>query len=234
MSLWSRWFHDAPQLDPATAQRLAAWQALSPTSAQVRLDQNRFVVMDVETTGLSLTRDHLIAIGAVAVKGGCIDLDDSFEVVLQQETSSAKDNILIHGIGGSAQTGGIAPTEALLQFLEYIGRDPLIAFHVTFDETMTRRAMKKTLGLNFRHTWLDLAYVAPGLYPELARKYHALDDWVDHFHILNFARHNALADSLATAQLFLITMETARKKSIENLKGLIELEKAQRWVSRTD
>lgn len=234
MSLWSRWFPGTPRLDPEAARRLAAWQALTPASEPVRLDRHRFVVMDVETTGLSLARDHLIAIGAVAVKDGWIDLDDSFEVVLQQETSSARDNILIHGIGGTAQVGGIAPVEALLQFLEYLGRDPLIAFHVTFDETMTRRALKRNLGLNFRHTWLDLAYVAPGLYPELARKYHALDDWVEHFHIHNFARHSALADSLATAQLFLVTMRTARQKNIEDLKDLIELEKAQRWVSRTD
>jgi DNA polymerase-3 subunit epsilon len=234
MSLWSRWFQGTPPLDPVAAQRLAAWQALSPASKTVRLDQNRFVVMDVETTGLSLTRDHLIAIGAVAVKEGRIDLDDSFEVVLQQEISSGKDNILIHGIGGTAQTGGTAPVEALLQFLEYLGRDPLIAFHVTFDETMTRRALKKTLVLNFRHTWIDLAYVMPALYPELARTYHALDDWVEHFHIPNFARHSALADSLATAQLFQVAMETAQKKGIKDLNSLIELEKAQRWVSRTE
>lgn len=234
MSLLSRWFQGAPPLDPAAAKRLTVWQALSPASKSVRLDQNRFVVMDVETTGLSLTSDHLIAIGAVAVKAGRIDLDDSFEVVLQQETSSGKDNILIHGIGGTAQVGGIAPVEALLQFLEYLGQDPLIAFHVSFDETMTKRALKKFLGLNFRHTWLDLAYVAPGLYPELARKYRALDHWVDHFHIQNFARHSALADSLATAQLFLVAMETAQKNGIEDLKGLIELEKAQRWISRTN
>ncbi|MDO9198643.1 MAG: 3'-5' exonuclease, partial [Rhodoferax sp.] len=61
-----------------------------------------------------------------------------------------------------------------------------------------------------------------------------LDDWVDHFHIQNFARHSALADAQATAQLFLVTMATARQKGIENLKGLIELEKAQRWISRID
>lgn len=234
MSLWSRWFPGKPPLDPTAARRLAAWQALNPASEPVRLDQNRFVVMDVETTGLSLARDHLIAIGAIAVKAGRIDLDDSFEVVLQQEISSGKDNILIHGIGGTAQTGGSAPAEALLQFLEYLGRDPLVAFHVSFDETMTKRALRKYLGLNFRHIWLDLAYVAPALYPELARKYHALDDWVEHFHIKNFARHSALADSLATAQLFQVAMETARKNGIEDLKGLIELEKAQRWVSRTN
>jgi len=234
MSLWSRWFPGPPPLDPEAAQRLAAWQALYPVSEPVHLDQNRFVVMDVETTGLSLTSDRLIAIGAVAVKEGRIDLDDSFEVVLQQEASSGKDNILIHGIGGTAQTGGTTPVEALLQFLEYMGKDPLVAFHVSFDETMTRRALKKHLGLNFRHTWLDLAYVAPGLYPELARKHRALDHWIEHFHIHNFARHSALADALATAQLFQVIMEAAQKNGIEDLKGLIELEKAQRWISRTN
>lgn len=234
MSLLSHWFPGTPPLNPAAAQRLAAWQALSPASEPARLDQSRFVVMDVETTGLSLARDHLIAIGAVAVKAGRIDLNDSFEIVLQQETSSDKDNILIHGIGGTAQTGGVDSVEGLLQFLEYLGRDPLVAFHVTFDETMTKRALKKYLGLNFRHTWLDLAYVTPGLYPQLARKYRALDDWVGHFHIRNFARHSALADSLATAQLFLVAMATARENGIESLKGLIELEKAQRWISRTN
>jgi len=31
-----------------------------------------------------------------------------------------------------------------------------------------------------------------------------------------------------------VAMETARQNSIEDLKGLIELEKAQRWISRTN
>ena len=114
------------ELTEQQALRLKSWRDLHPSSAGLGLDCSRFVVVDVETSGLSLTKDRLIAIGAVAVVNGKIDLDDSFEVVLQQQVTSTKANILIHGIGGSAQTGGQAPIEALLAFLEYLGKDPRI------------------------------------------------------------------------------------------------------------
>ncbi|PWB54383.1 MAG: DNA polymerase III subunit epsilon [Nitrosomonadales bacterium] len=231
MNWLSGFFGSKPQLTPAQASRLAAWRALPEALASAELEAARFVVVDVETSGLNLSRDWLIAIGAVAVRGGRIEVGDSFEVVLQQETASNKDNILIHGIGGSAQTGGMPPQEALLAFLEFLGKDPLVAFHVTFDETMIKRAMKQFLGLDFRHPWLDLAYVMPGLNPPLARKYRALDHWLGHFHIHNYARHNAMADALCTAQLLLIAMEQARRQRISHFRGMMDLEKAQRWVS---
>lgn len=225
-------FGSKPQLTPEQASRLAAWRALPEVLAAAELASARLVVVDVETSGLNLGRDWLIAIGAVAVRGGRIEVGDSFEVVLQQETASHKDNILIHGIGGSAQTGGMPPREALLAFLEFLGRDPLVAFHVTFDETMIKRAMKQFLGLDFKHPWLDLAYVMPGLNPHLAKKYRALDHWLNHFHIHNYARHNAMADALCTAQLLQIAMEQARRQRITHYRGMMDLEKAQRWVSR--
>ncbi len=231
MNWLSGFFGSKPQLTPGQASRLAAWQALPEALAAAELASARFVVVDVETSGLVLSRDWLIAIGAVAVQGGRIALGDSFEVVLQQEAASHKENILIHGIGGSAQTGGIPPQEALLAFLEFLGKDPLVAFHVTFDETMIRRAMKQFLGLDFKHPWLDLAYAMPGLNPPLAKKYRALDHWLNHFLIHNYARHNAMADALCTAQLLLIAMEQAQRQRISHFRGMMDLEKAQRWVS---
>ncbi len=110
--------------------------------------------------------DSLISIGAVAVVNGQIVLDDSFSVVLQQRESSRKENILIHGISGSAQREGVLPADALLAFLGYLGKSPLVAFHVAFDETMIRRALRQYLGISFKRPWLDLAYVLPALYPE--------------------------------------------------------------------
>lgn len=222
------------KLTEAQRARLASWRALRRSSVDADLEGSRFVVVDVETSGLNLARDRLIAIGAVAVVNGKIDLSDSFEVVLQQEVTSTKENILIHGIGGGAQTGGQVPVEALLAFLEYLRKDPLVAFHVTFDETMLRRAIRRFLGFGFKHPWLDLAYAVPGLYPALAGRFRALDHWLGYFNVRNYARHNALADAVSTAQLFMIAAKEAQRKRILDYQGMQRVEKAQRWVSGED
>ena len=223
-------FGDRPALSTAQQQRVAAWHALPKNTPARRLDSSRCVVVDVETSGLNLQHDRLISIGAVAVVHGRIALGDSYSMVLQQETVSARDNILLHGIGGNAQRAGMPAADALLGFLDYLGHDPLVAFHVTFDETMIRRAMRNYLGLNFKHLWLDLAYLMPALNPPLAKKFQTLDDWVTAFCIRIDARHDALSDALATAQLLQVAITQARKIKVYNFGELRDLEKAQRWV----
>ena len=222
---------EKPQLSANQQQRFDAWLALPSPKLDTRLTQMRCVVVDVETTGLNLMQDRLISIGAVAVVNGKIALGDSFYIVLQQRAASDKDNILIHGIGHAAQLQGEPPVDALLSFLEFLGKDPLVAFHVTFDETMIKRALREYLGFSFKHAWLDLAYVMPGLNPPLAKKFRALDDWIGHSAIRIDARHNALADALATAQLLQVAYAQALKKNITAMSELRDLEKNQRWVN---
>jgi DNA polymerase III subunit epsilon len=224
-----RWFPARPGLSPQQAEQLAAWLALPEIERPAPFDQTRFVVVDVETTGLNLMTDTLISIGAVAVINGNIALNDSFSVVLQQRETSRKENILIHGISGSAQREGAPPADALLAFLGYLGKSPLVAFHVAFDETMIKRAVREYLGIPFKRPWLDLAYVLPALNPELARSHRALDDWSECFAIRNDDRHNALADALATAQLLLVAIAQARRThDTNNYDGLRRLERAFR------
>ncbi|OHC90936.1 MAG: DNA polymerase III subunit epsilon [Sideroxydans sp. RIFOXYB12_FULL_59_6] len=226
-----RWFAPRAILDARQAARLAAWQTLSAPDIRLPFDAARYVVVDVETTGLNLMTDTLISIGAVAVVGGRVVMGDSFSVVLQQQQSSGKENILIHGISGSVQREGMLPADALLDFLEYLGDAPLVAFHVAFDETMIKRAMRQYLSHNFKHPWLDLAYVMPALNHDLVRSHRVLDDWIARFGIRIAARHNALADALATAQLLQIAQSQARRREIADYAGLRDLERAQRWAS---
>ena len=225
----NKWLCRNARLTEGQATRLKNWQALAKGEGRADCASARFVVLDVETSGLNLSRDRLIAIGAVAIVDGKIDLKDSFEVVLQQTASSSKANILIHGIGGSAQSQGKLPADALLDFLEFVGKSPLVAFHVTFDQTMLCRALRQFLGFTFKSEWLDLAYVAPGLHP--AQRLHALDDWLIFFQIQNDARHHALADAVSTAQLLLILIHVAQLQNINNYAGLQSVEKNQRWIS---
>lgn len=227
--LLQRWLSDGPRLEPQQLRRLASWQALPPPELGAPFGQARLVVVDVETTGLNPKTDTLISIGAVAVLNGSISLDDSFSVVLQQRVASRRENILIHGISDSAQREGAPPADALLAFLEYLGKSPLVAFHVAFDETMIRRALREYLGIRFTHPWLDLAWLLPALWPDLARSIRVLDDWSERFAIRNEDRHNALADALATAQLLLVAMAQARRiHGTCSYDGLRRLERAFR------
>jgi DNA polymerase-3 subunit epsilon len=207
------------------------WRAMSRFNQSEPLDSSRCVVVDVETSGLNLMEDKLISIGAVALVNGCIALGDSFSVVLQQETVSEHSNILLHGISGNAQREGMPAADALLGFLNYLGNSPLVAFHVTFDETMIRRALHDKLGFSFKHSWLDLAYVMPALNPPLAKKYRSLDDWINEFGIQIDGRHDALADAMATAQLLQVAIAQAKRKGITTFDAMRDLEKNQRWVS---
>ena len=230
ISWLQRLFPGRSRLTDLQRLRLTGCAGLPRAARTLPLKDARCVVVDVETSGLNLWEDRLISIGAVAVAGGKIDLGDCFHVVLQQPSASAKRNILLHGIGGAAQAAGSPPADALLGFLEYLRGDPLIAFHVEFDRTMIRRAISQHLGFSFRHPWLDVAYLMPALNPGIACR--SLDDWAARFNIANDARHNALADAQATAQLFQVALAQAAKKRIADFAGLYDLEKAQRWVSR--
>lgn len=215
-----------PALTPQQSARLAAWHALPEADLNTPFAHARFVVVDVETSGLHLTNDRLISIGAVSVVNGRIALGDSFSVVVQQQESSLKENILVHGISGTEQRAGDNPAEALLAFLEYLGKSPLVAFHVAFDKSMIKNALRRYFGFSFKHPWLDLAYVMPGLNSRLMHSHRTLDDWSAHFNIHNNERHNAVADALATAQLLLVAMAQVRRKREPSYDALRYIERS--------
>ena len=224
-------FGSKPELTPAQTERLARWQALPEIALNTPIGSSRYVIVDVETSGLNINKDRLIAIGAVAMVNGKIVVADSLEIVLQQHRVSDKQNILIHGIGGTAQSEGVPPIDALLTFLEFVGRDPMIAFHVAFDQAMIGRAIREYLGFKLQHSWADLAYVAPALYPELARRCRSLDHWMTHFGIGNYARHSALADAVATAELLLALLPKLTARNAGSFQGLRDMERERRRLT---
>jgi DNA polymerase-3 subunit epsilon len=225
-------FGEAPRLTPEQRRRLDAWWGLDNPDLDSGHPLLRYVAVDVESTGLSILSDHLIAIGAVAVSNSRISYDCSFYSVLRQDQASSDDNILVHGIGGTSQTEGRDPVEVLLDFLAFIGTAPLVGFHTAFDEAMIRKAIRRYLGDKFDRQWLDLGWLAPAILPEYARKFRSLDDWTEAFGILNLRRHDALADALATAQLFQVLQPRASERGMRSARDLLEAARSQEWLTK--
>lgn len=195
------------------------------------LHARRVVVVDVETTGLDPARDHLLSIGAVVIEDLRIDFTTCFDVVLRQETPSSRENILFHGIGAEAQRQGAPPEEALQGLLEFVGSDPLVAFHAAFDQFMIAKALRHHLQTRMVNPWLDLSRIAVALHPDKAGRLHSLDDWSRFFAIHNEQRHNAVADALVTAQLGLVLFKSAMGQGNRNFADLLALDRDQRWLS---
>lgn len=232
--IWiSRFGRAKPRLAPEQVRRLDAYRSLPSHSGAISHSAQRYVVVDVETSGLRPYADSLLAIGAIAVSGGLIRLDEVFAAVLRQNAPSASDNILVHGIDGTTQTSATDPAEALLGFLEFARKSPLVAFHADFDRVFVERAARAALGIKIGAVWLDLAQLAPAFLSEHAPNAQTLDDWTRIFGIANYSRHNAVADALATAQLLQIVLARAAQRGVTRWSELASHAKAQRWLDQT-
>jgi DNA polymerase-3 subunit epsilon len=183
--------------------RLRAWRKGPAAEATAR-----WVVLDVESSGLNPRQDRLLAIAAIALRvngpRAVIELGDSFEVVLQQAPRSGQTdraNILLHGIGVGAQSAGMARPQALQTFQAYVADAPLIAFHAAFDRAMIDRAFQAEALPPPPNPWLDLEPLAAVLQPQV--KARSLDEWMRAMNIRCAVRHQAAADTLATAELLL-------------------------------
>ncbi len=218
------------RLPEAAAGRLAALKAAPKTDPRTPLAALRWVVVDVETGGLNPHIDPLLSIGAVEIRDGRVNLGAGFEAGLQQAAATSHANILVHGLTHSQQLAGMAAGDALLDFAEFAAGAPFVAFHAGFDRTALQVAMQKELGWDFPGRWLDAAVIAPLLFPDLAKDCRSLDDWLAALSIQNYARHSAVADAAATAQLWLILLEAAARQHLRTLKDMESLAHARKWL----
>jgi DNA polymerase III subunit epsilon len=198
------------------------------------LPQARWVVLDVETSGLNPQHDALLAIAAIALrvdwanKSLRIDMADSFEVVLQQSTSSSKDNILLHGIGSQRQKTGMPAQEAMAAFAQYCKGSPLLAFHAAFDRTLVERYAKPA-GINLGSAWADIEQLCAVTHTEAPAR--SLDEWMAYFGVRCANRHQAAADTLAECEVLLriwprVAAQCQRWHDVQKLAA------QHRWIQR--
>jgi DNA polymerase-3 subunit epsilon len=217
-------------LAPELEDRLQLLTEMAPPPTRNSHRRSRYVTVDVETTGMDMHRDKLVSIGAVSVDRGVIDLSTCFDLVVRQDASSSSENILVHRIGGQRQLAGVDRAEALILFMEYVGHAPLVAYRAEFDRTVIDRTLKEALGIKTMSRWIDLAELLPALYP--GNENRTMDDWLRTMGIHMIARHDALADALATAQMLQVCLNKAVGLEMTCPQHLIEMTKAQNWLGK--
>lgn len=213
-------------------QRLARW-----LGARRGPPASRWLVVDVETTGLDPQADELLAIAAVAVdvsdpRRPAVLLHDSIEILLRPaERPGPPDraNVLLHGIGIGVQRAAPEPALGLAAWSRFVDGAPLAGFHVAFDRAVIERAQRRAGLPAAAGPWLDLSPLAAVLHPEVSGQ--ALDDWLAHFGIRCLQRHRAAADALATAELLLrLWPALVRQGGRTDFDRLCRLAAQRRWL----
>lgn len=210
---------------------MLAWLKQSLGIARQDPAHERWVVIDVETSGFDPASDTLISVGGVAIRAdGRVVPADSIEITVRQHAASSKDNILIHGIGVDAQTKGLDPTHAASAFLDYVDSSPIMAFHAPFDRGFLARAVKIYINEPFGNDWLDLADLAHALDPRPRLK--SLDEWLLRYGIPVIVRHSAAADAFATALLAARLISQAHAHGAREFRALQSMARNAKWLGR--
>lgn len=203
--------------------------ACSPPDKRKPWREMRFVVFDTETTGLDLTRDQILSIGALAVHGEAIVLGDSLELVVHSEALQDPETIAVHGITPEEAKGGIPERDAMQRFLDFLGDGIIVAHHAAFDIGMIENAVQRHVGEGFYlpNRFIDTAHLARYIeHPRHTADYidhsrYSLDALCQRYAITMYDRHTAWGDALITAKLLLKLMRHIRENNQPRLEMLM-------------
>jgi len=162
----------------------------------------RYVVFDVETTGLRLWRnDRIIEIGAVAVIGE--DMVEEFCTLIDSDKPVTKAAQKVHGITREMLVGQPRAEEALTAFRQFVANSTLVAHNADFDIGFLGYEYSR-IGQGLRNRHICSLKLGRKLYPGLPD--YRLETVAKHIlgiEIDEGRQHRALDDARLTARVWI-------------------------------
>ena len=184
------------------------------------LGLNEYIVLDLETTGLSKRRHRITEIAAVKVKGNKIV--DEFQTLVNPRCPIPGFITKLTGITDDMVINAPTIDKILPSFLDFIGQSPLVAHNATFDYGFISHNAENHLNFSLENQKLCTRKLANRLLPDLPSK--KLSNLCEHFNIQNIQAHRAMADVKATSKLFSKFVSMMRKNDIKSKDELFKFE----------
>ena len=159
----------------------------------------RYIIFDLETTGLSAATERIIEIGAVKVENG--EILESFDLFVDPEKAITPEITRLTSITNEMVAGAPKEADALEQFFRFCdGCDILVAHNADFDMGFLRAAIRRC-GREEDPVQIDTLVMARAMYPEL--KKHKLDTIAERLGVTQKHHHRADDDARVLAEIFL-------------------------------
>ena len=174
-----------------------------------------YVAFDLETTGLSSLHDTIIEIGAAIMKGK--EVLSTFQMFVDPHRPLQPKIIDLTGITDQMLAGQPDISEAILQFLDYVGGRPLCAHNADFDIGFVTAACER-LGIVFQPTYVDTLILAQNLMPELGK--YKLNIVADALSLPDFNHHRASDDAITCGYLLMRFFKMLQEQGIDHLQAI--------------
>lgn len=161
---------------------------------------NDYVVLDIETTGLSKTEDRIVELGAVRVKNGKVVA--TYNELINPGITIPYFISQINGITNEMIQDSMTSYEALLKFENFIlGTSFLVGHNIYyFDYPFLENEFKRAGLLLRKYKIEDTLWIAKR--KDKGLKSYSLKNLTERYGIENVTAHRALSDVLATFELF--------------------------------
>lgn len=167
------------------------------------IDKCHFTSIDFETTGIDPNKDYVLSIGGICLRKGAIDFTTSFHYYVNNSKFIKKDSAVINHITPEQLEQGKEPVTAMIELLDKISGG-LVLMHCMYIET---NFIKSTLGLRKKDPLpfisLDTMAIERQLHHDASVEDVRLSAIRERRGFPAYEAHNALVDSLATAEVFL-------------------------------
>ena len=181
-----------------------------------KIDEEEFVVFDIETTGLNSHTNEIIEIGAVKIKAGRIV--DRYSQLINPGRPIPYHITEITSITDEQVANEPKIDEVIGKFVDFVGDAVLVAHNAPFDMGFIKRDIKKYLNIDLECSVIDTLQMARDLFPDL--KKYGLGDLNKTLGLALEKHHRAVDDSQATANMFIIFLDKYKEKGLEYMKDI--------------
>jgi len=184
-------------------------------SKNQKLEEDTFIVYDLETTGFNPGNDKITEIGAVKVKDG--EIVDYFSTFVNPERPIPPKITEITGITNEMVADADTIKDALPKFLEFAEDAVLVAHNADFDMKFLRYFANEN-SIEVRNTVVDTLGISRATLKDI--KNHKLNTIAAYFDVSLENHHRAVDDAKATADIFIKFIDVLKEKDVHTLDEL--------------